>query len=112
MSVEPFPRDALASVEGQFVTASESAGSEPSRELELYALARLLSHRLIGGWRGQAAKLPDALRRERLADLLALWNSGCRFAVDEVLLGDLADRYPAEAEAFRRARRPGLAALS
>ncbi|MBA5779022.1 hypothetical protein H2509_17985 [Stappia sp. F7233] len=110
MSVEPFPRDVLSGAGGQ--AAPASAGGEPSRDFELYALARLLSHRLIGGWRAKAAPLSDELLQERLTGILALWNSGCPHAIDEGLLADLARRHPAETEAFRRTRRRNPAGIS
>lgn len=58
----------------------------------------------------QTGGLSAAQRSAQLAAQLRLWASGCRKAIDEPLLRDIAARHPAQALAlftrFRNAARP------
>ncbi|NRG19854.1 hypothetical protein HPQ64_19345 [Rhizobiales bacterium] len=60
---------------------------------ERFVLERLLTIKVFGGLPLHLPPLAPNERLERIRALLELWESGCRYAVDERLFADLLSRY-------------------
>ncbi|WP_029060254.1 hypothetical protein [Stappia stellulata] len=87
---------------------ASAVSGDPSSDAQRFAELRVLAAGCRMRWGGSpnaskpALPLSAHVRAERLEALLALWETGCRRALDEELFRDIAQRHPRMAATFRK----------